>query len=59
MSSTTLTIENLKIQARRIRDHLAEKNIDINHSAALEIMAKQHGFRDWNILSATLKRPLE
>lgn len=40
-----------------MRNHLAEKNIDISHGAALEILAKQHGFKDWNILSATTKRP--
>ncbi len=56
MSSTTLTSDNLKLQARRMRDYFAEKNIDISHSSALETLAKQHGFKDWNILSATLNR---
>ncbi|MBL4894375.1 MAG: hypothetical protein JKY59_05815 [Emcibacter sp.] len=55
MRSTTLTLDNLKLQARRMRDHFAEKNIDLSHSAALEVLAKQHGFKDWNILSAILK----
>ena len=56
MSSTTLTLDGLKNQAKRMRDHFAQKNIDISHSQALETLAKQHGFKDWNILSATLKR---
>lgn len=59
MTISTLTLENLKIQARRMRDHFAEKNIDISHSATLEVLAKQHGFKDWNVLSAILKRRLE
>ena len=56
MSSTPLTLENLKRQARRLRDHFAEKNIEISHSASLEALAKQHGYKDWNVLSALAKR---
>ncbi len=56
MSLTLPTTEDLKRQARRMRDHFAEKNIDISHSAALEAIAKQHGYKDWNILSALINR---
>lgn len=56
MSSNNLTPENLKIQARRMRDHFAEKNIEISHAMALETLAKQYGYKDWNVLSATIKR---
>jgi len=56
MSLNTLTIESLKLQARRMRDHFAENDMDISYAAALETLAKQHGFKDWNILSATIKK---
>ncbi len=43
---------SLKQQAKRLRSHLAAQGRDISHSAALETLAHQHGYRDWNTLSA-------
>lgn len=48
-----MNIHDLKAQAKRLRAYLATKNIELNHSASLEAMAAQHGYRDWNTLSAT------
>ena len=48
-------IPDVKAQARRLRSDLADRGIAISHSRALEIIARQHGFRDWNTLAAKLK----
>ncbi len=53
---TTLTLPSrdaLKEQAKRLRATLAETGTSLPHAAALETVAKQWGFRDWNTLSAT------
>lgn len=47
-----MNIHDLKTQAKRLRNFLATKNIDLNHSASLEALAAQHGHRDWNTLLA-------
>lgn len=41
-----------KLQARRLRAALAAEGKPISHSAALELVARQHGMRDWNTLAA-------
>lgn len=55
MNSDTLTAENLKAQAKRLKEHFSAQNITLSHSEALEALAKQHGFKNWNVLSAKLK----
>lgn len=42
----------LKSSARRLRAALAEEGDFIQHSEALELVARQHGYRDWNTLHA-------
>lgn len=49
---TIPTIESLKDQARRLRKTLGENDRPMSHSQALEAVAKQHGYRDWNTISA-------
>ncbi|WP_281017401.1 MULTISPECIES: glyoxalase superfamily protein [unclassified Minwuia] len=44
--------DNLKQQARRLRTTLAGSGQAISHAQALEAVAKQHGFRDWNTAAA-------
>ena len=46
------SLDTLKAQARRLRQALAEDGDFISHSEALELLAKQLGFRDWNTLHA-------
>ncbi|WP_157014463.1 glyoxalase superfamily protein [Mesorhizobium xinjiangense] len=41
-----------KTHAKRLRDALAADGLNVSHSRALEIVAHQHGARDWNTLSA-------
>lgn len=48
------TLEDLKDQARRLRDALARQGTTINHSRSLELIASQYGFRDWNTLHAKI-----
>ena len=42
----------LKDQARRLRGAMADSGAPITQSVALETVARQWGYRDWNTLSA-------
>lgn len=44
-----------KAMAKAMREALSEKSIDITHSQALEIVARQFGVETWNILSARIE----
>jgi hypothetical protein len=46
------SLDTLKAQAKRLRQALAEDGDFISHGEALELLAKQMGFRDWNTLHA-------
>ncbi len=52
----TQTATDYKAQARRLRAGLADTGHDLTHSAALELVARQHGVRDWNTLNALAAR---
>ncbi|MFB9150214.1 glyoxalase superfamily protein [Roseovarius ramblicola] len=55
MTNTTLPNRGaLKDHARRLRATLADQGTALSHSAALETISRQWGFRDWNTLSAAL-----
>ncbi|MGB7318948.1 MAG: glyoxalase superfamily protein [Planktotalea sp.] len=47
--------DTLKSQAKRLRSAMAEKQTPITQSMALEAVARQWGYRDWNTLSAASK----
>lgn len=49
-----LSLDALKAQAKRLRQALADDGDFISHSEALELLAKQMGFRDWNTLHASI-----
>ena len=56
------SLDTLKAQAKRLRAALAEDGDFISHSEALELLAKQLGYRDWNTLHAEpgkRRRPLQ
>lgn len=59
MTTAYPTIEELKSQAKRLRQAMEARGTAISHSAALELIARQHGVRDWNTLSALATRPNE
>lgn len=48
------SLDVLKDQAKRLRDTLGRQGTAINHSRALELIAAQHGFRDWNTLMGSV-----
>ncbi len=48
------TINEAKAMARRLRAALAAQNIDLPHSATLELVASQLDYADWNVASAKL-----
>ena len=54
MSIQHMSVPDLKGQAKSLRSALAATGQQITHSQSLELMAKQHGFRDWNTLHAAV-----
>ncbi|PZM17037.1 glyoxalase superfamily protein [Rhizobium tubonense] len=58
MTTSLPTIDELKQQAKRLRQAMADRGTPIAHGAALELLAQQHGARDWNTLSARVLREL-
>lgn len=47
------TRDVLKDQARRLRKSLETASQPVSHGRALELIAGQYGYRDWNTLSAS------
>lgn len=43
-----------KAQAKRLRETLALTGLRVAHAQALEMIAHQHGLRDWNTLRASV-----
>ncbi|BAN47961.1 glyoxalase superfamily protein [Metapseudomonas resinovorans] len=48
------SIEQAKQMAKRLRALLAQRDQEISHSTALELVANQLGYKDWNTASAKL-----
>ena len=46
------SLENLKQQAKRLRAQTGVDSPAITHSQALELLAHQYGYKDWNTLHA-------
>jgi len=53
---TDLTTDHAKELARKLRIALATRGHETGHSEALELVAAQLGYRDWNTASALLGR---
>lgn len=49
------TFLDAKAMAKSVRQSLADKNVTISHSEALEIVARQFGYDSWNVLSSKLE----
>lgn len=49
-----LHFSDSKTMAQVLRKALAERQIDIGHSDSLELVARQFGFANWNMLSARI-----
>lgn len=54
MNGSLPSIAAAKDQAKRLRAKLKSDGTTISHSEALELIAHQHGCRDWNTLHATI-----
>lgn len=52
MSMVLPSLDELKAQARRLRTTLEAGGTAVSHSKSLELIARQHGFADWNTLYA-------
>ena len=48
------SLDQLKQQAKHLRSSLAGSGKAINHGEALELLAHQHGFKNWNVLHAAI-----
>ena len=48
-----------KIMAKALRAALQEHQVAITHAAALEIVAAQHGFANWNVFAAEGRATVE
>ncbi|GGB33847.1 hypothetical protein GCM10011505_14080 [Tistrella bauzanensis] len=53
---TQPSLDAVKAQARALRQALRSGNMIVSHARALELVARQHGARDWNTLHARLAR---
>lgn len=50
----TQTLEAMKTQAKALRAALRAQGTEVSHAQSLELLAVQHGARDWNTLHARL-----
>ncbi len=50
MSVQLPTATSAKDQARHLRQEMAAHGTEIRHAQSLELIAHQHGFRDWNAM---------
>ena len=53
-SLDTPSIQTLKSEAKALRDERAGAGAPLTQGAALEEVARRHGYRDWNTASAAL-----
>lgn len=51
-----LTVDDAKAQAKALRQALQTAGTSVSLAQALELVAKQHGARDWNTLHARLSQ---
>ena len=49
------TFLDAKTMAKALRSALADRRIDVTHSDSLELVARQFGFDNWNILAARIE----
>lgn len=48
------SFRDAKLMARTLRETLAARHIPLSHSETLEIVARQFGYDDWNVLAAKI-----
>ena len=47
-------LEAVKAQAKALRAALTSEGREVGHGQALELVAKSHGYKDWNTLHAAI-----
>ena len=57
--SNVPSTDALKLQAKRLRQQLHSSGVAVGHSKSLELVAQQHGARDWNTLQARASNRLQ
>ena len=57
MNHSIPTLAEAKQHAKQLRTQLAGKGTEISHSNALERVAQQYGYRDWNSFHVALGNP--
>lgn len=58
MSLSARSVESFKSEARVLREDRAAKGEPLSQSQALEAVAREHGYRDWNTARADLPEHL-
>jgi hypothetical protein len=53
-SLDTPSTTSLKVEARALREECTRLGTPVSHGAALEEIARRHGYRDWNTAHAAL-----
>lgn len=48
---------NAKVMEKTLRHMLSERGLTLSHSESLEIVAKQFGVPNWNVLAARIEKP--
>ncbi|SDH53041.1 glyoxalase superfamily protein [Bosea robiniae] len=48
------SFRDAKLMARSLRDTMAARQVMLSHSETLEIVARQFGYDDWNVLAAKI-----
>ncbi len=54
MTQTIFTREHAKVRAKQLRAEALSNGKTISHSQALEQVARENGFGNWNVMSARL-----
>ena len=54
MTGLIPSLDALKSQGKALRKSLLADGPDLGHGRALELVAKSHGYRDWNTLHAAV-----
>lgn len=54
MNGIPPSLDALKSQAKELRKSLIWEGRDLSHGQALELVAKSHGYKDWNTLHAAV-----
>src|SRR3954468_24119707 len=50
---TMRSFRDAKLMAKTLREAMASKQVELSHSETLELVARQFGYADWNVASAS------